>query len=219
MKNVVRSEVPASLAAHAVQWRDELRRWIQENPNATVPDRLVQRYAQADVREALREMYRDQCCYCEGRIKDVSYDHIEHRQPKARFRHRVFDWDNLHLACPKCNLKKSDRWNASAPILDAVLDRPVEEHLTYEYSDTGLLRWPKSRRGATTVDHTDLNRDGWDGLPGTRGQILFEALKLIRKLRKNPDAPEAIVIRQELEEKKRRQYGSVISFALQEAGL
>ena len=219
MKNVARSATPASLAANGARWRDALLRWIQANPGAKVPDGLVNHYAQGDVREALRKMYRDQCCYCESRIKDVAYDHIEHLRPKSKFRDRVFDWDNLHLACPKCNNKKGDKWSEAAPILDAVVDRPIEDHLTYEVGRTGVLRWPKSRRGNTTVEHAALNRDGWNGLPGTRGQIFFEALKVIRKLRKNPSAPAAAVVRHELEEQKKAEYGSVIAFALEEAGL
>ena len=242
MKNVNRSAIPASLAANSTKWRDELLQWIEANPTATVPNALVRRYAKDDVREALRKMYWDQCCYCEGRIKDVSHDHIEHRQPKSKFRDRVYDWENLHLACPQCNIKKGDKWNETAPILDAVVDRPVEDHLTYETGVTGVLRWPKSQRGkttvehaglnrdgwnghcrgnglGTTVEHAGLNRDGWNGLPGTRGQIFLEAFKVIQKLKNNPDAPEAVVVRHELEEKKKMQYGSVIAFALEEAGL
>ena len=219
MKNVTRSAIPTSLAANATKWRDELLQWIQAHPTAKVPDALVKHYAQDDVREALQKMYRDQCCYCEGRIKDVSYDHIEHRQPKSKFRDRTFDWDNLHLACQKCNTKKGEKWSGTAPILDAVVDRPVEEHLTYETGSVGVLRWPKSQLGNTTVEHTDLNRDGWDGLPGTRGKIYLEALKTIRELKKNLGAPQAGVVKHELEEKRKEPYGSVIAFALEEAGL
>ena len=219
MKNVIRSAIPASLAANGTKWKDELLQWIQANPTSKVPDALVNRYAQDDVREALRKMYRDKCCYCEGRIKDVSHDHIEHRRPKSKFRERVFDWDNLHLACPKCNIKKSDKWKGTAPILDAVVDCPVDDHLTYEFGVAGVLRWPISQRGSTTVEHADLNREGWNGLPGTRGKIFFDALKVIRELKRNPDAPAAGVVRHELEEKKKMQYGSVIAFALEEAGL
>ena len=219
MKNVNRSAIPASLAADATRWREELLQWIREHPTDKVPDALVRHYAQDDVREALRKMYRDQCCYCEGRIKDVAHDHIEHRRPKSKFRDGVFDWDNLHLACPACNIKKGNKWSETAPILDAVVDRPVEDHLTYEVGETGVVCWPKSQRGSTTVEHADLNRDGWDGLPGTRGKIFFEALRVIRRLKKNPSAPEAAIVQYELEEKKKTQYGSVIAFALEEAGL
>ena len=219
MKNVTRSAIPASLAANGTRWRDELLQWVQANPTTTVPKALVRHYAQDDVREALRKMYRDQCCYCEGRIKDVSYDHIEHRRPKSKCRDTVFDWDNLHLACPKCNIEKGEKWSDTAPILDAVADRPVKEHLTYETGSMGVLRWPKSQRGTTTVEHADLNRGAWDGLPGTRGKIYFEALKVIRKLKKNLGAPQAGVVRHELEEKSKEAYGSVIAFALEEAGL
>ena len=219
MKNVTRSAIPRSLAANDTAWRNELLQWVQANPTATVPDALVRHYAQNDVREALRKMYRNQCCYCEGRIKDVSHDHIEHRRPKSRFHGSVFDWDNLHLVCPTCNIKKGNKWSETAPILDAVVDRPVEDHLTYKTGPSGVLRWPKSLRGATTVEHTDLNRDGWDGLPGTRGKIYLEARNTIRELEMNVGAPEAGVVRYELRAKRKEAYGSVIAFALEEAGL
>ena len=219
MRNVTRSAVPASLAANATKWRDALLQWIHENPTATVPDGLVGRYAQDDVRDALRMIYSDQCCYCEGRIKDVSHDHIEHRQPKSKFRDKTFDWDNLHLACPKCNIKKGSKWCETAPILDAVVDRPIDDHLTYKTGSVGVMRWPKSQRGATTEKHADLNRDGWNGLPGTRGKIYLEALNTIKDLQENLDAPAAGVVRNELKEKSKGQYGSVIAFALEEAGL
>ena len=219
MKNVTRSETPTSLAANATQWTTELLEWIEANPNANVPTTLVRRYAQDDVREALRAMYQDQCCYCEGRIKDVSYDHIEHRRPKSKFRNEVFDWGNLHLACEKCNTKKGEKWTSAAPILDAVMDHPVEDHLTYETGAVGALRWPRTQRGTTTIEHADLNRGGWDGLPGTRAKVYLEALRVIRQLRQRPEAPEASVARHELEQKKKTQYGSVIAFALEESGL
>ena len=50
-------------------------------------------------------------------------------------------------------------------------------------------------------------------------KIYLEALRAIRQLKKNPGAPEVGVVRHELEEKKKTEYGSVIAFALEEAGL
>lgn len=216
MKNVTRPQIPASLATNAARWTRELQRWVQANPTAAVPDNLIKHYKQDDVREALQKMYRDQCCYCEGRITDVSYGHIEHRQPKSRYPSKAFDWHNLHLACPKCNTKKGDKWSQTDPILDAVVDRPVEKHLTYRTGMIGVLRSPRSARGKTTVEHADLNRDG---LPGTRTRIYLAALQTIRELKGNLSAPDAGVVRQELEKKKEDEYGSVIAFALEEAGL
>ena len=215
MKNVTRPPKPASLAANASHWTDELLAWMESHPTAQFPAALVKRYAQPDVREALRTMYRNQCCYCEGRITDVSYDHIEHRRPKSKFPDRTFDWENLHLACPKCNIKKSDLWSDPAPILDAVVDRPLTDHLTYRVGETGVFCWPKSQRGTTTVQHAGLNRDGSDGLPGRRARVLLEALRVIWELRERLDAPGAMVVQEELEEKKKLEYGSVIAFALE----
>ena len=119
------------------------------------------------------------------------------------------------LLVRSATLRRATSGTKTAPILDAVVDRPVEDHLTYKTGETGVLRWPKSPRGTTTIEHADLNRDGWCGLPGTRGKIFLAAFEVIQKLKKDPDKSEAVVVRRELEEKKKTQYGSVIAFALE----
>ena len=184
-----------------------------------VPDRFFDHYQQDDIRDALRRMYRGFCCYCEGRIKDVSFDHIEHRKPKRKFPADTFSWDNLHLTCPKCNIVKGTRWNRAAPILDAVLDDPISDHLTYELSATGLRRWPQSAQGETTVQHADLDRDGWDGLPGTRTKIFMLTLRALKMIKVDPQTPSARAARRELEQKARlEEYGTVIEWTLQQYG-
>src|SRR5439155_20909400 len=98
--------------------------------------------------------------YCEAQIGVVAFDHIEHRKPKRRFPRNCFDWRNLHLGCPKCNQAKGEKWVATNPILDSVVDVPIQNHLTYEFREaTGVVRRAKTPQGETTVNHADLNRD------------------------------------------------------------
>jgi hypothetical protein len=218
MRNVQRDDMPDSLVQNANKWRAQLLREIRAcyRTGRTVSASFFDRYRQPDVRQALRKMYRGLCCYCEGRIGDVSFDHIEHHKPKIKFPQDTFNWDNLHLACEKCNTAKGNKWSETAPILDAVFDNPLADHLTYRESETGLRRWPMSDRGTTTVEHADLDRDGWDGLPGTRLRVYVETLRIIREMKKNPQAPEAQAVRRELEEKAKMEYGTVIAWAVKE---
>jgi uncharacterized protein (TIGR02646 family) len=179
MRNVKREGKPASLRDHAEDWN----RLVHEATNNGQPiDDLIEKYRQEDVREALRRMYSDDdgcyCCYCEAQIDEVACDHIEHRKPKAMFPEYAFDWDNLHLACPKCNTNKRAKWDDQNPILDAVID-PIQDHLAYRKSVNGVYRETLSWRGITTVEHADLDRPSlrrgrqkvWDHVEHEIGEI------------------------------------------------
>jgi 5-methylcytosine-specific restriction endonuclease McrA len=220
MRSVQRSDMPDSLVQNANRWRSHLLREIRacRDTRRKVPASYFDKYKQPDVREALRKMYGGLCCYCEGRIKDVSFDHIEHRKPKSKYPGDTFRWDNLHLACQQCNTAKGNKWSGAAPILDAVLDSPLADHLTYRESATGLRRWPKSDRGNTTVEHADLDRDGWDGLPGTRARVLLETMRVIREIKENPEAPASQAVKRELLDKAGMEYGTVIAWAVEKWG-
>lgn len=221
MRRVKRGPQPTSLKRHGNNWTRALQTEIVRcaPTQERVDDKFFNEYKRPDIREALRGMYRNLCCYCEGQINLVSYDHIEHRKPKRRFPDEAYSWSNLHLACEKCNKKKGAKWKESAPILDASID-PIEEHLTYEEGDTGLRRWPanKSKRGDTTIRHTDLNRGDMDELPGARARVYMECLKTIRRIntaeRQDRGSPEARASLEELLAKAQGQFGSVIVWAL-----
>jgi hypothetical protein len=167
-------------------------------------------------------MYGGRCCYCEAQIGIVSYEHIEHRKPKDRslFPECTFDWENLHLACQKCNVAKGNKWNSAAPILDAVLDIPITDHLTYEESGVGLRRLALTERGDTTVEHADLDRDGFDGLPGARARILLEAMKTIRTinsgLRQSGQNVKIAHLKRELSLKANEDFGTVVTWATEQ---
>lgn len=87
-------------------------------------------YAHADIRTALEEETNSKCAYCEGRINDVAYTHIEHKLPKRKNPTLVCEWDNLTIACPKCNTKKGDYDDKACPLLDPYVD-DVESHVVF----------------------------------------------------------------------------------------
>ena len=224
MKNVSRAPTPPSLKANGARWRRELLQELDRcERSGDRPRRaLIDRYRQSDVLEALFDMYNGCCCYCEGPVGEQSYSRIEHRRPKSKFPEETFEWNNLHLVCEICNTKKLDKWNPDHPILDAVEDKPIGDHLTYRESRIlGLLREGLSERGCTTIEHADLNRKNSDGLPGTRAGILLEAQTTIREiLRKKREGTAPQRVRQ-LERELRAlaeggTFGSVILWAIDE---
>ncbi|HEV2046323.1 MAG TPA: HNH endonuclease [Chthoniobacterales bacterium] len=155
------------------------------------------------------------CCYCESQVGPVRADEIEHRMPiNGGFPGSAFDWDNLHLACSGCNGEKSNQWDAAHPILDAVTDVPIEDHLGYECSDSGVRQLWLTPRGHTTESHAKLNRDK---LRGARDTIMIKVVGLIQEIRNRLENDPADVLaanrRQGLEEMYTGPYGSMIRWA------
>lgn len=64
-----------------------------------------------DAREILEEDFQFLCGYCgkNGKVMHEKF-HIDHFVPKSLDESRKNDYYNLVLACPKCNLSKSDKW-------------------------------------------------------------------------------------------------------------
>ncbi len=137
MRNVQRVNKPTILEDNEINWRDDL---LEEFAKGVATDkkrkqrikRLQRKYAHDDIKVALKRMYKF-CCYCESRVRHVTIEHIENRKPKARdkFPECTFEWENLHLACPNCNWAKGDEWDEENPILDAVIDVPITQFLSY----------------------------------------------------------------------------------------
>jgi uncharacterized protein (TIGR02646 family) len=212
MRNVRRPKMPASLKRNATKWTNELLEVLRrKKPDPKLVTKLLNRYNCPDVRSALGIMYSNLCCYCEAEITVVAFKHIEHRRPKARFRSQTYNWQNLHLACPKCNQAKGDKWDKSRPILDAVADVPIDDHLTYELRDVlGVIHSAKTDRGRTTIDHPGLNDR--EDLRTARTKTALGVLGVIAELNIAPRSPRVSQLRLELEQKTRGQFGSLVGW-------
>jgi 5-methylcytosine-specific restriction endonuclease McrA len=217
LRRVARTACPRSLARNAARWTAELLAASADRTrNRRILDRLYSRYRTPDIQEALRDMYEGLCCYCEARVSHVSWENIEHRQPKRRFPEAAFEWSNLHLACPRCNTIKKDKWDSEAPILDAAIDDPVD-HLEYRVGQGGIYRFPRTPRGRTTVDHPELNRHT---LLEQRRRVFMDLIETIRGLRearrRQPRDPGLPILEAELRVKSGGEYGSMIAFYISE---
>ena len=116
---------PQVLVDNGTAWTAEYVKWCQ-NPAGPEP----RRYAHQEIRSALELETSSKCAYCEGRINDVAYDHIEHKLPKRKHPHLACDWHNLTIACPRCNTNKSDYDDPECPLLDPYVD-DVEQQVAF----------------------------------------------------------------------------------------
>jgi 5-methylcytosine-specific restriction endonuclease McrA len=76
-------------------------------------------YNKKEVVDALNDLYKNKCGFCESRIHVVASENVEHYRPKAGvdpvdlvkgtthigYYWLANEWSNLLIACPKCNQK------------------------------------------------------------------------------------------------------------------
>lgn len=146
---------PDILSNNADSWRDELLGYIQRDEK--IPANVGNRYNHTEVKQSLRAESNSKCMYCESKVSHVSYEHIDHIKPKAKnkFPELTFEWQNLGLACPVCNINKSDDFDHQLPILNPYIDVP--EHYLVAVGPYVYAR-PGNSRGQLTEKLLKLNR-------------------------------------------------------------
>ncbi len=181
MIRVWRGSEPTILARKKATWTAALL-------NATTKDqerRAESKYQHRAIKEALVKMFHGKCAYCESRIVHIDYGHIEHFRPKSweQFRSLTFDWNNLFLACAKCNgpeYKASHfpEEDAGGPPINPCDDSP-DEHLAFVFdleSRVATVSY-KTERGRTSIELFGLNRQD---LRTHRSKMIEKLLALSR---------------------------------------
>lgn len=145
-------------------------------------------YGCNDVKDELLNAQNGKCCFCESKMRHVSDGDVEHFRPKGRWKQKngepinypgyywkAYDWDNLFLACQRCNQReKQDLFplatgssratnhniniNVERPLfVHPELDNPEDE---IEFIDQYVKH--KTPRGKATIDDIGLDRGDLD---------------------------------------------------------
>jgi uncharacterized protein (TIGR02646 family) len=153
--------------------RDNADNWTQELLAAAVGSdefsNIQSRYRHREIREQLRRETSGKCAYCESLIGAVAYPHIEHMRPKHLHRELTFHWINLTLACPVCNVNKSN-------------DDATEENFVNPYADNTEARF-RFIAGFMTCQPDDLparNMVNWLDL--NRGDLVIQRTEVIERV-------------------------------------
>ena len=174
---------PQVLIENGDAWTAEYVHWC-EQPVGTAP----RRYAHPQIRSALEAETRSKCAYCEGRISDVAHTHIEHKLPKSKHPEMVCAWENLTIACPKCNTNKGDYDAPEYPLLDPYID-DVEEEVAFG----GPLALPRGgARARATITHLRLNRKDLLFARGETLERLHFLLDLVERAVSEPDVLQSL---------------------------
>jgi len=178
MHKVERLAEPESLKKNARKWTVDLLAEVPKHSAFNdIPQNFVNKYRQEDVKQALNQMFRGQCCFCESPIGVQVFERIEHLMPKSKFPHLCFEWCNLNYSCEVCNSKKfkGDKWDDDNPILDPTFDE-IQNYLEINLDTAIVIPKNNDPRAKTTIEHTGLNRES---LIERRGDIVNELKRLL----------------------------------------
>lgn len=142
MRKLVKGEPPQVLIDNAEAWAIR----YSESGGTTSP------WSHVDIKVALKLETSGKCAYCEGEFLAVSFGDIEHIRPKSKFPELVVTWENLTLACSRCNQNKSSKFDADLEWINPYVDDPAD-HIMF----LGPFAYPLSDRGDYAIRELDLN--------------------------------------------------------------
>jgi len=144
---------PYVLSSNKVKWTSDLMSYIKVGTK--VPNNVKNRYNQDEVKEILKKETNCKCMYCESYISAVAPEHIEHYRPKDIYPDLTFEWSNLGLACPWCNIKKNDRFDEQCKYINPYIDVPEDHFISL---GTIITHKPNDSRAQLTELELELNR-------------------------------------------------------------
>jgi len=126
-----------------------------ECPNPTAL--AEENYVDSKNKEALQKSTAGKCMYCESNIGHISYAHLEHIKPKAKFPELKFSWGNLGFCCQVCNTNKGEKYSETTPFINPYNENP-EDYLVF--LDYYVHPRGDSERGKYSIIELQLNRAG-----------------------------------------------------------
>ena len=162
MIRVNRGRKPDVLARKEAKWKKAIR----SAATVAAREKAQNKYQHKQIKDALDQSFHGKCAYCESQIKHVDYPHIEHFRPKSlpQFYVLAVDWDNLLLACGRCNGAENKGVKFPTAAQNGPLVNPAAEdpgaHLGFDFDPVTKLAnvLGISNRGETTRTVLGLNR-------------------------------------------------------------
>ncbi|MBP9839269.1 MAG: HNH endonuclease [Proteobacteria bacterium] len=152
MIRLTKNPQPKILADNAANWTTALTDKHARGEEPTNAEKTKYRHPQ--VKAALVNETSGKCAYCESKLLHIHHGDVEHIYPKSLAMEKTFEWENLTLACERCNQNKSD----NDPLIESIIDPyniDPAVHLVFMGSLIFDLGTP---HGISTTEMLDLNR-------------------------------------------------------------
>lgn len=203
------SEPPALLREHGARLRADLCRLVETGEGSSLRfDPMI--YGAVEVKEHLKAIQHDKCCFCESKISHVAFGDVEHFRPKKAVRQAAeqperkpgyywlaYEWSNLYLACEECNRRhkrnlfplEDDACRALSHVHASQLDeeRPLfidpgreDPSEHLEFRRAYVGAVSGSARGRATIEALSLNRPPLRDRRLERRELLLTILGSVR---------------------------------------
>jgi uncharacterized protein (TIGR02646 family) len=175
MRPAERPSAPAVLIEHAAAWCQEYvaRRAAEPGYRFQWKQHQGQRMNLL-IGDALAAMTQAHCAYCDGfPLDDTACETIDHFLPKSRYPELVYAWENLYLACPRCQREKEINFDGRVDPVTyrGELLRPdepgyrFERYFLFNYENGHIEPNPGApeidkSRACYTIDSLGLNQAG-----------------------------------------------------------
>jgi uncharacterized protein (TIGR02646 family) len=174
--------IPGTLEEHKATVDNRLKLIVQAKQELTSRDFERSIYGASDVKEQLIKDQYGKCAYCESKITITGYGVVDHFRPKTAWQQKIgeslekpgyywlaYCWENLLLACERCNTAKRNLFplcdhtkraknNKEIAGEDPLLINPAfeypEKHITFHAEKI----IPLDEKGKTTVTVCRLDR-------------------------------------------------------------
>lgn len=195
----------------------EQRRQTAGNGGSPLTKSEARGYADDTVKASLLAETHSKCAYCESYVTHVYWGDVEHILAKAAAcrPELVFDYDNLTIACSKCNHAKGDYCDPTLPLVNPYIDDP-EDH----FVSVGSMTLPRngSPRGEHTRFRLKLDRKG---LAERRQERIEQVIVLAQRYLNEASGPrkEALFEQLQLEVDGDREYTAHVAAAIRMMGV
>jgi len=153
MIRLEKGQKPDVLVKNEMAWTQALLDRVAKNEEPTVTEKS--RYRHPEIKMALLEETSGKCAYCESKVRHVAYGDVEHIVPKSMVLAKIFEWENLTLACEICNGNKSNHFGNHESFVDPYAVDPTDH---FFFAGPMILALPTSDPGALTESVLKLNR-------------------------------------------------------------
>lgn len=163
MIQINRTNIPKVLFENQEEWTAYIVNLIKQyggykNIPKKEKEDAVNKYRHQEIKDAVINITRGKCVFCESYIEAIDYTNIEHFYPKSVYPKLTFQWSNLFPACRKCNIPKTDRDTKKEPIVHPVLDNGEDY---FSYKDLKIEVHPSApdpNKAKNTIDFCKLDR-------------------------------------------------------------
>jgi len=188
---------------------DELRGCVARGERIA-SDRFTPHWSKADVKQALYQMHRGKCCYCERRRDERREPDVEHFRPKAAvdgcnhpgYWWLAYDWHNYFFSCKKCNQEhkknqfplldeskravcaQDDLANERPYIINPETEDP-EQYIGYDWQSAygqfvKAIGLDDDGRGDRTIRIVGLNQGA---IPGERAELVKDLEQIVETMK------------------------------------